>query len=104
MGEFSKTSSLPLSVSRAPNYKMASGERTLTEGVVMKTAVDFWGNAITVGDEVAIILNNYRTHVNGRIKSLTPKTAVVVFIHPTYNWEEETRRDHYDLIKKPTTS
>lgn len=66
------------------------------------SAVDYWGIPISIGDEVAFILTNYRQMVTGRIINISAKTALIEYIHPTYKSTDEARRDPSNIIKKPT--
>jgi hypothetical protein len=66
------------------------------------STVDYWGIPISIGDEVAFILTNYRQMVTGRIISISAKTALIEYIHPTYKSVDEAMRDPANIIKKPT--
>ena len=64
--------------------------------------VDYWGIPISIGDEVAFILTNYRQMVTGKIISISAKTALIEYIHPTYRSTDDARREPANIIKKPT--
>lgn len=64
---------------------------------------DFFGNDIRVGDTVALIPNHYRSLVEGKVISLTPKQVRIEYFN-TWNFgekvAEETIRYPDTLIKK----
>lgn len=61
---------------------------------------DFLGNDINVGDNIVLIMPNYRSLTKGVVKSMSAKMIVVEHDHPNIsNHKTETKQFPEQVIK-----
>jgi len=65
----------------------------------MKTAKDFFGNDISVGDIVAFMQTGYRVFLTGTVISVTEKTVLIAH-EKTNVGTTETRQFHGQVFVK----
>jgi peroxiredoxin len=64
----------------------------------MEKALDFFGNEIRVGDEVAFMQTGYRHFIKGKIEKITSQN-VIISHNETNVCKKQTKQFHNQVIR-----